>query len=183
MSRSVEPTVREVDGAMLAASADEVAALLADGVASDASLGFLGPLQAGPARAWIERCIDDVGAGTRYVWIARAASGRVFGMVHLELATKQNAPHRAEVQKLVVHREARARGLGTRLMATLEARARALGRWLLVLDTDAGSAAVSFYLARGWQSVGVIPDYCLSPSGVLQGTHVFWRDLREPEDG
>lgn len=175
--------ILEVDAATLAAHGDAVRALLADGVASGASLGFLGPLKDGLARAWLEACVAEVRGGTRRVWLALDAAGGVSGMVHLAYATKENAPHRGEVQKLVVAGAARGRGLGTRLMAALEAGARAAGRWLLILDTDADSAAVGFYKNRGWVPLGVIPFFCLSPEGELQGTHVFWRDLRERADG
>jgi acetyltransferase len=67
-------------------------------------------------------------------------------------------------------------------MTALERGAREVGRWLLILDTDADSAAVAFYRRRGWAPLGVVPFYCLSPAGELQGTHVFWRDLREETD-
>ena len=181
MTRS-DDVIREVDAAELAARSDAVRALLADGVASDASLGFLGPLDDGLGRAWLDDCAREVAAGTRRVWLADDAAGALSGMVHLAHATKQNAPHRGEVQKLVVRSDVRGRGLGSRLMIALERRAHEAGRWLLVLDTDADSAAVDFYRDRGWTPLGVIPFFCLSPSGALQGTHVFWRDLREPGD-
>jgi len=178
-----DEVIREVDAGELDAAGDGVRALLADGVASNASLGFLGPLDDGLARAWLADCVQEVAASTRRVWLAFDSDGGVSGMVHLAHATKQNAPHRGEVQKLIVRADARGRGLGARLMTALERRARAAGRWLLILDTDADSAAVDFYRDRGWGSVGVIPFFCLSPAGALQGTHVFWRDLRETADG
>ncbi len=181
MNRS-DDTIREVDAVEFEGRGVEVRALLADGVASGASLGFLDPLDDGLARAWLDACVCEIGAGTRRVWLAVDATGAVSGMVHIAYATKQNAPHRAEVQKLIVSSDARGRGLGTRLMATLERRAREAGRWLLILDTDAGSPAVDFYRNRGWTPLGVIPFFCLSPAGELHGTHVFWRDLREPGD-
>jgi GNAT superfamily N-acetyltransferase len=178
MTRS-DDVVREVDARDLEAAGAGVRALLADGVASDASLGFLGPLDDGLAQAWLAECLAEVAAGRRRVWLAFDVAGGVSGMVHLAYATKQNAPHRGEVQKLVVRGDARGRGLGARLMTALEAGARAAGRWLLILDTDADSAAVAFYAKRGWTPLGVIPFFCLSPAGELQGTHVFWRDLRD----
>lgn len=174
-----DDVIREVDAAELSTHGDAVRALLADGVASDASLGFLGPLDDHLARARLAACVDEVAAGTRRVWLADDAAGGVSGMVHPAHATKQNAPHRGEVRKLIVRSGARGRGLGSRLMIALERRARRAGRWLLVLDTDAGSPAVDFYKSRGWSRLGVVPFFCSSPAGELQGTHVFRRDLRE----
>jgi GNAT superfamily N-acetyltransferase len=87
----------------------------------------------------------------------------------------QNSPHRAEIGKVLVHRSARRRGLGRALMEAAEARARADGRWLLILDTEAGSAADAFYRSLGWQELGTMPN---RSDGILAPTTYFWKDLR-----
>ena len=182
MSRSADVAVLELDARGLAARREGVLALLAEAVADNHSLGFLEPLDPSWAEPWLDGCVADITAGRRHAWIAERA-GRVIGMGQLELATKQNAAHRGEVQKLVVAREAQGTGVGRALMAAIEARARALGRFLLVLDTDDGSPAVGFYQRLGWRSVGVVPAYARRPDGRLWGTHLFYRDLRETGDG
>ena len=79
--------------------------------------------------------------------------------------------------KLLVHRDARGRGVAGRLMTELEATAAAEGRTLLVLDTETGSPAERLYTRWGWTRVGAIPQYALSPSGVLAGTTLMARTL------
>ena len=56
----------------------------------------------------------DVAAGTR-ILLAAWADGVLVGTVMLDIrGTPQNQPHRAEVQKLLVHPDARRRGVARR---------------------------------------------------------------------
>ncbi|WP_345764313.1 hypothetical protein [Diaminobutyricibacter sp. McL0608] len=50
-------------------------------------------------------------------------------------------------------------------------------RTLLVLHTETGSPAERLYTRWGWTQVGAIPQYALSPSGVLAGTTLMARTL------
>ncbi|TVQ29231.1 MAG: GNAT family N-acetyltransferase [Geminicoccaceae bacterium] len=179
-SAETELRVQPVDAATWQARSAEVVDLLADAIEDNASLGFLMPPE--PARIrrdWLDPVAASLAEGRHLAWLADDARG-LAGLVLLELATKQNAPHRAEVQKLIVHRRCRRLGVGARLMAALEARALSLGRFLLLLDTDAGAGSVPFYRGLGWQDVGVIPAHALRPDGALEGTRLFYKDLREP---
>lgn len=65
-------------------------------------------------------------------------------------------------------------------MAALEAQAEQLGVSLLVLDTEAGSPAETFYRRHGWQRVGEIPDYVTDGSGTLLATAVHFKRLLKP---
>ena len=146
---------------------DALAALLIDAADSGASIGFLPPLS------------KDVAAD---FWRGREIlgaflNGRLVGSVQLELAWKPNAPHRAEVQKLLVLRSARGQGIGRALMDSVEAWALELDRTLLVLDTKRGDLAESMYRKLGWIEVGVIPRFCRSAAGEFEDTVVFYKEL------
>ncbi|HEX8618469.1 MAG TPA: GNAT family N-acetyltransferase, partial [Thermoanaerobaculia bacterium] len=108
--------------------------LLADSVASGASIGFLPPLDTSAALDFWRGVSAELAARTRIVLVAEV-DGQLAGAAHLALVTKPNALHRAEVQKLLVHTRHRGRGIARRLMQALEAEALANGRTLLVLDT------------------------------------------------
>jgi GNAT superfamily N-acetyltransferase len=108
----------------------------------------------------------------------RRRPGRIVGSTLLIRSRNANSPHRAEIGKVIVHRSARRRGLGRALMAAAEARARADGRWLLILDTEAGSAADALYRSLGWQVLGTMPNHAYRSDGVLAPTTYFWKDLR-----
>jgi GNAT superfamily N-acetyltransferase len=159
-----------------------LADVLIDCVAGGASVSFMAPLARDKAVAFWRSALDSASRGERVVLVAEDPhSGRVVGTVQVVLAVPDNQPHRAEVAKMLVHRDARRRGLGVELMRAAEAEARAAGRTLLVLDTATGSDAERLYARLGWQRCGVIPGYALLPHGGLCDTTVFYRELTDAE--
>ncbi|RYG35175.1 GNAT family N-acetyltransferase [bacterium] len=101
----------------------------------------------------------------RYVLLARE-DGRALGTVSLILDTPPNQRHRAEVSKMLVHPDARRRGLGRRLLEAIEDVARQEGRTLLTLDTETGGDAERLYQSMGYLRVGDIPDFALDKDDV-----------------
>ncbi|MET9734092.1 GNAT family N-acetyltransferase [Streptomyces sp. NPDC006458] len=172
-------TVSRLDARQLIACAEELALLLTDTVEGGASIGFLAPMDPATALAWWRERAADVADGRLGVWVARDGD-RVVGTVGLAFPGKPNSRHRAEVVKLMVHRDARGRGLGRTLLATAEEAAAAAGITLLHLDTETDSPAEHLYRSAGWTRVGVIPDYAASPAGVLCGTTLYYRHTGLP---
>jgi GNAT superfamily N-acetyltransferase len=156
--------------------AAELADVLTGTVNGGASVGFLAPLSRAEALAWWEGRAADVAAGRLAVWAA-CDRERVLGTVSLAFPDKANSRHRAELVKLMVHPEARGRGLGRRLLATAEAAAAAAGVTLLHLDTETGSPAEHLYQSSGWTSIGAIPDYAADPGGVLRPTTIYYKRI------
>ncbi|MEU6370606.1 GNAT family N-acetyltransferase [Streptomyces sp. NPDC046931] len=154
--------------------AEELADLLTDAVDGGASVGFLAPLDRAEALAWWRQRAAAVDAGSLTVWAASAGS-RVAGTVSLAFPDKANSRHRAELVKLMVHREARGRGLGRRLLTTAERAAAEAGITLLHLDTETGSPAEFLYRSAGWTCAGEIPDYATTPAGALHPTTLFYK--------
>ena len=95
----------------------------------------------------------------------------------LVLDLPENQPHRADLQKMLVHRRVRRQGIATALMRDAERAALESGRTLLVLDTVTGGDAERLYERLGWQRVGVIPAYALMPRGGFCSTTIFYRNL------
>lgn len=176
-SASVE--VRALDPAAYRAAIPELADLIVDAVAGGASINFLADVTLDQATAWWEARRDDVDSGRTTPFIA-VADGRIVGSTILVRSVNPNSPHRAEIGKVIVARAVRRRGIGRSLMLAAEARARADGRWMLVLDTVAGSAADSLYRSLGWRVAGVVPNYALSVDGRPEAARFFWKDLRDP---
>ncbi|MEU0256136.1 GNAT family N-acetyltransferase [Streptomyces sp. NPDC006184] len=165
------------DGARVRERADDLAVLLTDTVASGASVGFLAPLGHAEAVAWWRERADAVRAGHVAVWAAVDPRDRVAGTVGLAFPGKPNSRHRAELVKLMVHRRARGRGLGRRLLATAEDAAVAGWITLLHLDTETGSPAEELYRSAGWTVAGTIPDYAAAPAGGLRPTTLYYKRL------
>jgi acetyltransferase len=153
-------------------------ALLQDAVDGGASLGFLPPLGTAEATVYWESVGADMRAGSRALVVAREShGGRVVGSVQLELAMRRNGAHRAEVAKLMVHRDARRRGIGRALMVAIEGHARGLGRTTLHLDTRQGDPSEALYRSLGWQPAGTIPRWARSADGRLDATVFYYRLL------
>jgi GNAT superfamily N-acetyltransferase len=154
----------------------QLTALLQDAVDSGASLGFLPPLAPEVAEDYWAGVLREMAQGARILLVATEA-GEIMGAAQLELANRQNALHRAEVQKLFVHRRFRSRGIARLLMSAVEGAAREAGRTLLVLDTQRGSVAERLYAKYGYTRVGIIPQYARSADGMLHDTVLFYRLL------
>ncbi len=154
----------------------DLGALLRDSVESGASVGFMLPLTDAELASYWKSVFDDVTSGQRLLLVARDA-GRIVASVQLALAVKPNARHRAELQKLLVLRPQRGRGLGGALMRAAETAARADRRSLIVLDTSASGNALGLYARCGYTRVGVIPRYANDPDGPLIDTVIYYKEL------
>ena len=137
-------------------------------------MGFLPPLDLAEARQYWAKVAEAISPEGRSLLVARQ-EGRLVGTVQLDPAQMPNGSHRAEVMKLMVHRDARRQGIARALMAAIEDRARRSGRTLLVLDTRLGDAAERLYTAIGYTRAGVIPRYARSASGGLDDTVFFYK--------
>ena len=150
--------------------------MLLDCVAGGASISFMAGLSSERAEGfWRDAALAARGDG-RAIIVAEA-DGAIVGVVQVIPVLIDNQPHRAEVAKMLVHRRARKRGVGARLMTAAEAAARAMGRTLLTLDTVTGADGERLYRRMGWTFVGAIPDYALYPNGRLVGTSIFYKAL------
>jgi ribosomal protein S18 acetylase RimI-like enzyme len=151
--------------------------LLRDAVESGASVGFLAPVSEAEAGAYWETVATAAGEGARVVLAAHDRELGLVGSAQLDLALRENARHRAEVSKVMVHRRARRRGVGRALMRALEGHARRLGRTTLVLDTRQGDPSEALYKNLGWTFAGAIPAYARSATGALDATAYYYKLL------
>ena len=170
--QSLSAPPREADFAALCA-------LLRDAIEGGASVGYMLPVRDAEMVAFWQGNFAEVAAGHRVILAAREA-GVIVGSVQLELAQRPNSLHRAELQKLLVLRTHRGRGLGCALMAAAENAARAHGRSLIVLDTSSTGNALGVYARCGYSKAGVIPQYARDPDGPLIDTVVYYKHLAVP---
>jgi ribosomal protein S18 acetylase RimI-like enzyme len=169
-------TIEQMDVEQAAGALDALATLLQDAVDGGASVGFLPPLGAEEAHNYWNDVLEALRAQSRVLLVARQGQ-QILGTVQLDLARRANATHRAEVQKLLVHRSARRQGIGRALMQAAEVAARAHTRSLLVLDTRLGDPSEQLYTMLGYTRAGVIPQYARSADGALDATVFFYRLL------
>ena len=169
-------TIRMLGAAAAAGARDALAALLVDAVAHGASVNFMAGFTDAAARAFWDDQFPAIAAGGRLL-LAAEAGPELVGCVVLTLAPQPNAPHRAEIGKMLVHSAWRRRGIGRRLLGAAEEAARAAGRSLLLLDTEAGSAGETLYRRCGWSAIGSVPDHAFTPDGRLAATTMFYKNL------
>jgi len=168
----------ELDGAGVVAAIPALAELLVDAVDSGASVNFLKPLSVTDATSYWQARVPEVASGVVRPIVARL-DDEIVGCALLVPSRKPNSPHRADVQKVLVHRRARRRGVGAALMEEIERLALADGRWLLLLDTTTGSDADRLYRRLGWIPFGEVPNHALTADGALSNTTYFFKDLRD----
>lgn len=138
----------------------ELGTLLHACVHDGASVGFVLPHSVEESEAfWRGKVLPSLRAGTLVLFVARHGES-IAGTVQLDYDTMPNQRHRAEVRKLLVHPARRRQGIAKALMTELESRAHQLQRSLLTLDTRTGDKAEPLYAALGYQTVGVIPQFC-----------------------
>jgi GNAT superfamily N-acetyltransferase len=165
-----------LDAAGAASAERRLSEILIACVADGAGISFMPPLAPDVARGFWRRATSEIAAG-RQVLLCGWANGVLAGTVTLLVGTPPNQPHRAQVQKLLVHPDARRHGLARALMQRAEAEAARAGRSLLTLDTRAGDAAERLYRATGWHEAGRIPGYALKADGTPSDTVFFWKRI------
>jgi len=166
------------DAATLDRDLEMLAEILHATVHAGASVSFILAFSMDDARGfWRGKVLPEVSGGNTRLLAARVAE-RIVGTVQLELPWPPNQRHRGEVKKLLVHPDARRRGVARALMVALEETARREGRSLLTLDTRTGDTAEPLYRSLGYIPVGVIPRYAKAPEkDVLEGTTIMYKDI------
>ena len=171
--------VERLDTAAAVSAERRLTEILCACVDAGASVSYMPPLAADVARGFWKRAAAEVAAGTR-IMLAAWHDATLVATVMLEFASSPNQPHRAEVQKLLVHPDTRRRGLARALMAQVETEARRAGKTLLTLDTRAGDAAERLYRDMGWREAGRIPGFALNAGGEPCDTVFFWKTVPPP---
>lgn len=154
----------------------EFAEILVDAVESEASVGFILPFTQAEAMVFWQDVVIAM-AENRTILLAALSDDRVVGTVQLKIAVLPNQPHRVDIAKLLVHRQARRMGIARSLMQQAEIVAQRHDRTLLTLDTITGEPAEQLYVSLGYTRIGIIPGYAMFPSGSWGDTAIFYKQL------
>jgi len=154
----------------------QLSQLLVGCIDNDSSIGFLPPLSDQQAKAYWQTVNEDLQQQNKVILIMESQQ-KMVACVQLALVIKANGLHRAEVEKLMVDKSVRGKGIATKLMLAVEDKAKQINRTLLVLDTRKGDPASKLYLKLGFEMVGEIPNFALSASGSLDATVYFYKNI------
>lgn len=169
-------TVRRIGPDEVSDYIDPLSDVLIDCVEGGASVSFMLPIARETAQRFWRQVAEGVMRDERVLLVAEH-EGRVVGTVQLITAQPENQPHRADVAKMLVHRNARRQGIAERLLAAADEAARAAGKSVLVLDTVTGGDAERLYKRAGWERVGDVPNYALMPDGSFCGTTFYHKQI------
>jgi GNAT superfamily N-acetyltransferase len=169
------PQVRRLDS-IGARELDGLCDVLIDCVEGGASVNFMWPMTRAKAEKYWHAVAESLARGERALLIAEDPHGNIMGTAQAVWAGPENQPHRADISKMLVRRNARRHGVGALVLAAAERAAFDAGRTLLVLDT-ASAEAERLYERGGWQRVGVVPKYALMPDGPFCSTVFFYKEL------
>ena len=154
----------------------ELVELLQDSVTGGAAVGWTEPPSTKEARNYWTQVLEAAGRGERVLCVA-TDNHVCAGAIQLAFAPRQNARHRGEVQKLMVHSGYRRRGVAKALLGALEAAAVARGVGLLLLEVRSGDPAEQLCRRSGYQLVGTVPGFIRSAKGALEPVSIYYRQL------
>lgn len=149
---------------------NSISALLIKVVEEGASLGFLPPLSMKDSLEYWRGVLEP----NVRLWVVRDKE-EIVGTIQLQLCTKQNGRHLAEIAKLMVHPKARRSGIARQLMNQAETIAKKENRSLIVLDTRLGDPSNVLYQSLGYVEAGRIPQYARSADGNLDSTVIYYK--------
>lgn len=181
MHKSATPDLKHCSAGDLERHLDDFSGLLHACVHDGANIGFVLPFDhADSLKFWHHAVLPGLQQGLRRL-VSVWEGSQLAGAVQLVPATMPNQAHRADVSKLLVHPGFRRRGLARLLMSELESLAVAQGFTLLTLDTTTGSAAEPLYASLGFETAGIIPDYCRDPvADRIDPTTLMFKVLNQP---
>lgn len=152
----------------------KLVSLLQDAVTHGASVGFLLPLSDADALAYWQDVAKAI-AGPHRILLVAKVNDEIAGAIQLDLASRANGSHRAEIAKLMVHTTFRRQGVAQALMNAIEQEAKLAGRTTLILDTRAGDPSEILYSKLGYQRAGTIPEYARNTNGQLDATVFMYK--------
>jgi hypothetical protein len=150
--------------------------LLVDVVDAGGLVHFMAPLAHAEADAFWEGALQSAASGERLMFGAFDGPLLV-GTVTIILKSPPNAPHRAEVAKMMTLSSHRRRGIARALMRHAEREGRKHGKTLLTLDTAAEGGSSALYESEGFTFMGGTPGHAYRPHGGLCATRFYYKQL------
>ena len=138
---------------------DQVHRVLAAVLAAGGAVGWVTVPDRAESDRWLAERVAEVAAGRSRVALV-TAGGRLAGVGRWSWYDSPTVAVNGDVRQVMVHPEARGRGLARLLVGALVEDARASGVETLTLDVRGNNhAAMALYEAFGFQVAGRLPDF------------------------
>ena len=155
---------------------DKLNILLINAINENASIGFLNALNTEDSNNYWNCLQNDLDKLRKKLFIVKEKKNIVASVV-LSFSQKENAQHRAEVEKLMVHSAYQGLGIATNLMNHLENIAKENDKSLLILDTRHKDRSSFFYEKIGYEKAGQIPFYSLNKDCTYSDTIIYYKKI------
>jgi len=155
--------------------------LLVDVVDHGGLVHFMAPLAPAEADTFWDGTLESLALGERLMFGA-FDRGLLVGTVTVILKSPPNAPHRAEIAKMMTLSSHRRRGIARALLRIAEREGLKHGKTLLMLDTAAEGGSSALYEAEGFIFCGVVPDHACRPHGGLCATNFYYKQVKADHD-
>jgi GNAT superfamily N-acetyltransferase len=150
--------------------------LLVDVVESGGLVHFMAPLAPQDAEQFWDGALQSANRGERLMFGAFDGPLLV-GTATIILKSPPNAPHRAEVAKMMTLSSHRRRGIARALLRHAEREGLTYGKTLLTLDTAAEGGSSALYESEGFVFMGGMPGHAYRPHGGLCATKFYYKQL------
>jgi GNAT superfamily N-acetyltransferase len=150
--------------------------LLVDVVDNGGAVHFMAPLAPEVAASFWDGALTSMARDERLIFAA-LDDGLLVGTVSVILKSPPNAPHRAEIAKMMTLSTHRRRGIARALLRHAEHAGLKRGKTLLTLDTAAEGGSSALYESEGFVFVGAIPGYAYWPHDGLCATHFYYKHV------
>ncbi len=150
--------------------------MLVDVVDHGGAVHFMAPLAPAEAEEFWDGALASMTRGERLIFAA-FEDVLLVGTVTIILKSPPNAPHRAEVAKMMTLSSHRRRGIARALLRHAEREGLKHGKTLLTLDTSAEGGSSALYASEGFVLMGSMPDHAYRPHGGLCATHFYYKHL------
>ncbi|HEX4635942.1 MAG TPA: GNAT family N-acetyltransferase [Rhizomicrobium sp.] len=154
--------------------------LLVDVVNAGGLVHFMAPLASAEAEDFWDGAFISMARGERLMFAAFDGALLV-GTVSVILKSPPNAPHRAEIAKMMTLSTHRRRGIARALLRHAERQGLKYGKTLLTLDTAADGGSSELYESEGFIFMGGMPGHAYRPHGGLCATRFYYKQLRNSQ--
>ncbi|WP_225744807.1 GNAT family N-acetyltransferase [Marinilactibacillus sp. Marseille-P9653] len=148
----------------------ELVDLFQEVVASGAAMNFLHPMSEETAIKYWNGVLSE-----HVRLFVALLDEEIVGTVQLQMSDKENAPHRAEIAKLMTHPKAQRKGVARTILQHVLKVAEKEKRTLLLLDTEKEGPANALYQSEGFVLYGEIPAYSQDPFGVFKDGNCYYK--------
>ena len=151
--------------------------LLADVVDHGGAVHFMAPLPPAEAEAFWDGALESMAQGERLIFAAFDGALLV-GTVTVVLKSPPNAPHRAEIAKMMTLSSHRRQGIARALLRHAEREGLKRSKTLLMLDTSTEGGSAALYESEGYVFLGMMPDHAYQPHGGLSATNFYYKHVK-----